>query len=277
MSTARYLHLMKALLLLLICTAAVLPLTLHRSSVLQWPELAESRCDVAGARGSEVFRVYMPSDWMAPELAQGLCQSALKGSVYGEVIVSWLPRESIGTGTLLADRFQLMWDREHVMSGLLPDFSSLYHLLKPMPDYEIDWFSHDAAVLSSDDGLRGQRIGLLDDPRSQSGYQLPRLQLAGMAIVDDAVTYYPNRSELMQAFMRGDVDVIPALPLQFPDWPAGQRRLLTDKAPIGSWFMSQSVDPQLSCQLLDALKLFDPVVRRLTTHALPPAGAECSV
>lgn len=277
MSATRYLHLMKALLLLLLALAGILLLAPQQLRITQLPALAQASCAVADSHGAAVFHVYMPSDWQAATLARRLCDDGLRGSAYAQVEVAWMPREELRTNALLGHHFQLLWDREHVLSGLLPDYQALYHLLKPMPDYEIDWFSHRPGLRASASAFAGQRIGLLSDSRSQSGYQLPKLQLVELGVADDRIHYYPNRSELLQAFLQHQLDLIPGLPVQLPHWPADQRLLLTDRAPIGSWYLQQDVDHDLRCRLHQTLTLFDPLVARLSTAAPPPADGECRV
>ncbi|WP_430460551.1 hypothetical protein ACQUQU_15210 [Thalassolituus sp. LLYu03] len=276
MSTTRYLHLMKALLLLLIASAAVALLIPHPVQLAPLPSLSGYQCRIAQAQGDAAFRVYMPVDWQAEALAEQLCQQGLKGSAYGRVEVSWAPRDTLRSGALLSHDFQLLWDREHVLSGLLPDFGRLYQVLKPMPDYEIDWFSQRPGLVASAAYFRGQRIGLLADSRSQSGYQLPRLQLAALGVDEADVRYFPNRSELMGAFLQGQLDLMPGLPVQLPDWPADQRLLLTDHAPIGSWYVAAGVAPDLHCRLLAGLAMFDRMVAQLSRHPVP-AEEECGV
>ncbi|MCP5326690.1 MAG: hypothetical protein H7A09_10265 [Oceanospirillaceae bacterium] len=273
MSASRYLHLVKALLVLLACCICLMLLAPHRVSQLVLADFTHYQCQVNHAAGQETFNIYIPTDMLARQLADELCQHTLAGSRYRNVQISWQPRSALHTRELMQQQYQLFWNREHVLSGMLPDWQQVYYPLLKLPHYEIDWFSQHAGLQLRQGDFSAQRIGLLADTDSQSGYRLPRMQLNELQIAESQLQYFPTREALITAFMAGQLDIIPALPVQLPQWPANQRLRITDQAEMGDWYLSRSVDPALHCSLRDALQIFNPLLQRIAAGPMPQQEA----
>ncbi len=258
-----YLPLAVGLLLAIVCTY-------QQRVSLQVPTLYQFECSIAGARpSSKTFAVYFPSDWKTREIGQNLCSELLVGSDFGRVLVSWAPRETIVTDTLLSKQYQLLWNRPHVLKGLLPGYQELYAQLEPLSDYDIYWFSNDADFEISQQYLDNHRLGLLADSKSQSGHQIPLTEInqRNLRINSENLIYYPNRELLVEDFLLGKIDLMPNVKLLPPlqDWPENKQRKIATSS-MGGWFVDRSVNAGLHCAIRSALADMAP----LSSQDQPP-------
>lgn len=243
---------------------------------LDAPPLSQFSCSVADGRVNNVFRVYQPTDYLAETLGQRLCQ-LLRGTDYSQVVVSWQPRAQLGTDNLLQQSYDLWWDRQHVLEGQLPAVQTIYAPLLHLPRYQVAWFSHQPHPALNADFFNGKRIGVLTDSRSQSGHQQPLEQLAShhLPTSHDQLHFYTNRQTMVDDFLAGRLDLIPGMRV-FPAlsrWPADQVLPIAADLPIGDWFVARHIPPALHCSLIDALRLYEPMIRQLSASSpWPVAG-----
>ena len=191
---------------------------------------------------------------------------------FSHVNISWQPRDTINTDMILNQHFQLLWNRQHFLTGLLPGFETLYGRFHYMPDYEISWFSHSHLPQLTSKFFKDKAIGLLSDPQSQSGHQLPWMQIQKHQIVIDneQIHYYPNRSAMINDFLQGTRDLIPSIKLipELRSWPQEQSLLIHKQAAMGDWYINKSLPNSMYCDLLLALQEWNPTLIKLARQEM---------
>ena len=298
-----YLTLSKFLILIFIALLSSRLLATHRVTALVLPTLYHYQCAVALDHTSavsnrqldesisvqrHVFQAYVPTNWQAKQFADILCTDTLVGSEYDAVSVSWQPRESITSQDILTHKWQMMWNRDHALSGLVPNWDSFYAVLLQLPSYPIYWFSQQQNIEITPSYLAGKHIGLLADSKSLSGYLAAMSQLnqhgIEVAMLTNAtppaqssvptIHLYPNRHELVQDFIHAKLDLIPDVGVEpiLSAWPSDQKLLITDSAPMGNWYISQAMPLSLHCKLRAALTVYQPMLERVSQQPLSITG-----
>lgn len=352
MTQSYYSELAKFILILFIAMVSFALLATHRVSSIALPELSSYQCGVSSAAlnvdkaepvnhlnvednvisrtftnlhntvlkpaaTGRVFKLYLPTNWQVAALANRLCRHTLVGSEFASVFISWQPRESLTSQDILTGNWQMMWNRDHALSGLVPNWSEFYTVLLKLPSYGIYWFSQQQDIELNRRFFAGKKIGLLADNKSFSGYLAAMSQLNQHNIVfnsantsttgaseanesvvnltpiaamkpvnlsaippDDVspvaitstvnIQLFPNRHEMVQAFLQGKVSLISdagADPI-LANWPANKKRLITDAAPMGNWYVSQSLPKELHCKLREALTVYQPMLEQVSQQAL---------
>lgn len=352
MTQSYYSALAKFILILFIALVSFALLATHRVSSIALPALSSYQCDVASAAlnvdkteqvnhlevendvtalestrlyntglkpaaTGRVFKLYLPTNWQVAALANRLCRDTLVGSEFDRVFISWQPRESLTSQDILTGNWQMMWNRDHALSGLVPNWNEFYGVLLTLPSYGIYWFSQQQDIELNRGFFAGKKIGLLADNKSMSGYLAAMSQLnqynivfnaantsdtgereadagvinltriaatepvnlsaisrdeASPAVITSAasIQLFPNRHEMVQAFLQGKVSLISdvgADPI-LANWPANQKRLITDAASMGNWYVSQSVPQALHCKLREALTVYQPMLEQISQQAL---------
>lgn len=240
-------------------------------SLVEWPTFASaplpafnqlSCTDLTGVNRSQIamsqpdLDILIPFHVMARPLLSALCVSPLLSTRYRDVVVHWQPRSQLTPQMIYQQRFDIMWGRDYHLAGLSPDYQHYYTDLLELPSYQIFWFSKQQI---NNEFLRTNRIGLLNDPFSRSGYQLPLQALKELAVdIENNVVYYPSRQAMTEALIEGEVDAISDTqynPLFQSD--SFYQSQLAQQASVGSWYFSSSIkdDASVVTLLLQHLRL----------------------
>ncbi|WP_143452282.1 amino acid ABC transporter substrate-binding protein [Lacimicrobium alkaliphilum] len=219
-------------------------------------------CNVAQASGnSEILRVLTITSSMAQQQAEFLCQSRHIGQHFAEVMVSWHSRDFLTAEQLINEDYDVIWNREHVMRGLVPDFHHYYDVLQPSSTYNVYWFSLGEAPRLEAGFLEGKRIGLLDHSTSKTSFLLPldSLKTAGLKLAQLNISYFVNMKAMYDALEAGEIDIIPG-----GNWVADQlaplvlqKTLIAENVDAGSWYVRKRItDPSLRCAMQRSIQVY---------------------
>ncbi len=238
----------------------------HNVAQLDIPELHIYECDVSESTGTELFNIYLPTNWNIEKYAQNLCSNALHKSKYMKVRISWQPRETITTDHIVKQQFQLLWIRKNRLQGLFSGFEDLYTPLIAMPEYEIFWFSHLDNLEINQQLFDNHTLGLLEDQKSLSGYQAPLRDINQRQITlsGDNVIYYHNRQDMVQDFISGKLDIIPGIKEMqlFPGWRQ-VNSIPISKSTMGNLYIIKDTPLNLHCPLSLATAEIVPIFKNI--------------
>ncbi|WP_255202995.1 hypothetical protein [Vibrio natriegens] len=206
--------------------------------------------------------ILIPAQAMALPLLSKLCETPEFNGKYSDIVVHWLPRRQVIPQTIYSQKFDVMWAREYQLSGLSSDYANYYDKLLSLSGYDVLWFANQAI---NEPFLKTHRIGLLNDTFSRSGYQLPVKKLTSLSIdvSSSQVTLYPTRKAMIEAFKRGEVDVIsgtnhsPIIQSEMEVYTAA----IANGVSAGGWFVSHSW-----------VRLSDEMLRQRLAQALGEIG-----
>lgn len=204
----------------------------------------QERCPLPG-EGSGTFKVLVISQLLAKPLAQALCHEPALTGRFAQVEVSWQARGELSAADIMERRYQLLWNRDYVLTGLVPRYHQYLAELLALPDYQVYLLGREPVVLNPA-AFAGKRLGLLSDSESQSGYQLPLHGLNDAGIKPDPgqLRFFRERRQLQAALAKGDVDFITAIAAKghTPWFDPAKALLIAGKVPAGAWF----IDSRLS-------------------------------
>ena len=203
------------------------------------------------------FRVLSVASTGAELLANALCSSSVMASYYSNVEIRWLDRDELSARDILEERYDLFWSRERRVKRLTPDLESYYQVVLKMPEYQVSWYSLTSSPRFTIDYFANHRIGLLDDPESNSHFLLPlgQLKTLGLDLTRTKITYYPNYYQLTEAFQAGEVEVI-----SDGEWleqtlatPELAKLVIDEHSTMGQWYARVKRPVAIDCALKQAL------------------------
>lgn len=255
---------------LILAAMAALPLlatwTLSKNSfkAINLQDYVSYRCEAANTDSDAAFRVLTLTSTYAIALAEALCQSALLSEQYASVEISWHPRGYLKAQDILEGNYQLIWNRRHVVEGLLPEVYQYYQPILDSPRYTLFWLSRKTPVAMNDTYFAGKRVGLSLDQHSQTYFLQPMnaLRSANIDLDNTQIQYFSSIAALYDAFEQGQVDIISSArnPVLLPDQGGVVFTPLAEDVPSGSWFLRADLlgDPAV-CDIIRALNVFQPV------------------
>jgi len=214
------------------------------------------------------LRLLLVSTVQVGEIAEQLCDSPSVSRHYEQVVVSWKPRTQLTASDLVNETYDVIWNREHFLRGLLPDFERYYESLLHFDHYRVYWLSLYSEPVMSVDYFQGKRIGLLSDPGSHTHHVLPITSLSTNNIPDGTYSaiYFDETASLYQSFLQGDVDLITGGSSLLPTESVFQTEL-TDNATAATFFVRSGLqDPDIRCDLIEALELLKPLWHGIQAH-----------
>ncbi|GAB3270134.1 hypothetical protein GCM10027297_01270 [Parahaliea aestuarii] len=259
---------MPALLIALCAAAASTLLSLPRLAPLPLSDYQSFACSTPDPAGKPTLQLLSLTDAYAEDLASLSCQGRTVAERFAGAEIRWRPRSFLSARDILEGRYDLFWNRRHLVEGMVPEFFEYYQALLQTPNYPLYWLSNGAAPAMSQQYLEGRVVGLLADTTSQTYYQRPMnaLNRAGLQLGRDQLRLFPDPQALYRAFATGEVDLISS-PLFVVDGfglPYEHHLLIDNNVPSGTWYVRKSlVGSGVDCDLLAALE---------ATSALFPAG-----
>ncbi|WP_156412628.1 hypothetical protein [Pseudohongiella spirulinae] len=211
----------------------------------------------------------------AIDVAESLCLSDAVSKHYGRVNVSWKPRTQLDASDLINERYDLIWNREHFLRGLQPDFATYYESLLHFDNYRVFWLSLKSAPVMSAEYFQNKRVGLLDDPSSHTHHVLPLTSLRLHQIPESvySIIYFNDASALYHSFLNGDIDLISGGATMFPAEQIYTAKL-TDNATAATFFIRRALQNQsIRCELINALSMLESLWHGIESH--PEKTAEC--
>lgn len=249
----------------------------QRAAPLQLSDYQAYRCETGGESGPRL-RLLTLTALYAPELAERLCGADAVRRHFSGVDIAWRPRGFLTARHILEGQYDLFWNREHLVLGMVPEFYDYYSPLLHTPRYAVHWLSHSDEAVTLDPGFfEGKTVGLLADTHSQTYYLQPMnaLSRAGIRLSEQQTRLYVDANNLYRGFRRGEVDLISS-PLFFADRMgiAYEHSLLINAdVPSGTWYIkNRLLDSGVECVLLRALAVMEPIFKGGGSSA---AGIRC--
>ncbi len=187
------------------------------SAVLFRPQLSLSpytadECRLDGAIGTNKLEILGPAVVLLPILIR-LCESKTLTFLVNQITVNWKTSKTLSANELIEGRYHIIWSRPEILKGVLHNVEYFYQPLWIYPDYPVYWLSNEEIAEFDVNFLAKQRIGLLSDHSSYSGYQLPiaSMQMLGLKLSDMHITFFADRVSLAEAAAKGDISLYPSV------------------------------------------------------------------
>lgn len=262
------------------CLALVFVLSWQTSSAVNLGHYYQHSCQtdsrgISAVGASSSLRLLLVTPALASDIATFLCGRDSVQQQFGAVEVSWRPRTELTASELMNEDFDVIWNREHFLSGLAPDLHSYYDTLLHYDNYAVFWISlHSEPVLTAE-YFRGKRIGLLSDISSHTHHLLPlrSLKEAGSSPDEVIPVYFDDASTLYESFYRGEIDLMTGGLSFAADRPV-YRTLLDNSATAATFFIRKELrDSRLRCDVIAALELLTPLWQGIKSHH--PVNGDC--
>lgn len=225
------------------------------------------RCQTGMNEGPEL-RILSVIPIHAAEMADQLCRAPAIRQHYSAVKVSWKPRTQLATADLVNERYDVIWNRRHFLTGLMPDFDQHYDTLLHYDNYSVFWLSLNSTPSMTAEYFQGKRIGLLADDSSHTHNLLPLTSLHSVPALGENYTpvYFDNAGSLYDSFYRGQIDLITGGLNLVNDTPV-YRTLVDNSATAATFFIRQQLDdPAQRCEIVAALRLLTQLWQGIETH-----------
>ncbi|MBU3002413.1 hypothetical protein [Paraglaciecola arctica] len=189
------------------------------------------------------FKVLLPTSTYAKSFADNLCQSKSIASAYAAVSVNWQSRDSLTAMNILAEKFNLIWSRDHIMMGLVPEYQTLYRALFSSTKGSLYWLSQSSQPRLELSYLKDKTIGLLKDTKSLSAYLLPLNSLTSLHlnIEELNIVYYDSFEALFEDFKLKKIDLISGF--KWHSHNLGLEQLyytqISNQYDYGNWYVRQ--------------------------------------
>ena len=276
----------------IVCLLAIFVLSRQTSSAIELGHYYQHGCDVA-AHGDQLsssavgntavagnvtaanalptkdrLRLLLVTPAMAEDIADLLCSRASVQQLFAGVDVSWRPRTELSTSDLVNENYDVIWNREHFLTGLLPELHSHYDTLLHYDNYAVFWLSLQSTPVLTAEYFRGKRIGLLNDVSSHTHHLLPLRSLNSVESHQDDIVavYFDDASSLYDSFYRGEIDLMTGGLAFSADQPV-YRTLLDNSATAATFFIRKDLQQrELRCDIIDALELLAPLWQGIKSH-----------
>lgn len=258
-----------------VCLLAIVLLSRQTSSAVELGHYYQHGCDVpsvnantSGAGDNSRLRLLLVTPAMASDIAGLLCQRASVQELFTGVDVSWRPRTELTTSDLVNENYDVIWNREHFLTGLLPELHSHYDTLLHYDNYAVFWLSLQSTPVLTAEYFRGKRIGLLSDVSSHTHHLLPLRSLKSVDShqEDIVAVYFDDASALYDSFYRGEIDLMTGGLAFSSDQPV-YRTLLDNSATAATFFIRRDLQQHaLRCDIIDALELLAPLWQGIKSH-----------
>lgn len=251
-------------------------LTLNHQQHVALPKLAhfaQYQCQTnASSAAKSKLSILTFTNYFAQEWADDLCRNSLLSEHFSQVLVSWQPRGELTAQDLIEQKFDLLWSRDYVLAGLLPDYADFYRVHSQPPAYSIYWLSqHDKPILSQA-YFANKQVGLLRDQHSKSGYQLPLAQLkqAGIELSAEQLIYFEDRRRLQQAFLQQDIDLMPGMRWQNEGQSVtkNHRLLIAANQTSGAWYIRNNMTSDVSCEIEQSMQILTPLYQKINPNTV---------
>ncbi|MEI8596467.1 hypothetical protein [Photobacterium sp. Hal280] len=248
--------LLTVLLLVFWVLAPVMPV----AAVASYNQVSCADIGVASTQnaGREPLRVFTPVHQLALPILKKLCSQAAIQSAYADVSVFWQARSEFVPAQIYSQFYDVMWGRDYVLNGMSPSYLDYYQPLLTLPGYDVYWYANTAGFQGNRHDFEQLEVGLLDDPFSLSGYQLPMNQLNSLQLAADSVhiAFYPSRQALAEALLAGQVDVIAdtSFSALLQSSAVLSKVKIASQVSSGAWYVSDRVSsPQSLIAIKDGL------------------------
>ena len=220
-------------------------------------EAAGQEIDSSGNNQDYEFHILTLTPISARRIADGLCaQSARFG--LNAVRISWHARGHLTARDIVVGKYDLFWNRLHLVEGMVPTHQDYYTKVFDTPTYPLYWVAVDKMSVASEHYFNSHIVGFLDDPHSQTMFLQPHdwLQKQGIDLLPENARFYSDIASLEEAFLSREVDVMSMSDtmIDLLGIKKAHRLLINDAVESGSWFLhTRWDDPGLSCLINNLL------------------------
>lgn len=230
------------------------------ANLVSLPTLAETdyyrtTCQTGKPAEGPRLSILLVAPQQASEIATRLCQSPHVSQQFSTVDVSWKPRTQLTSQELITETYDVIWSREHVLNGLVPNFDQHYDPLLHFDQYSVYWLSLQSTPVLTTEYFQGKRVGLLDDKNSHTHYLLPleSLHRAGIDAQSLELVRFEETLNLYQSFQTGDIDLITGGATYTSPSPV-YSTLIEDDAIAASFFVRRALaDSAVRCEIVQAI------------------------
>ncbi|MDF1622153.1 hypothetical protein [Pseudohongiella nitratireducens] len=229
-------------------------------------------CQTGSQEQQARLTVLLVTAHQAGDIASRLCQSESISKAYGSVDVSWKPRTQLSSQELITEAYDVIWSREHVLIGLVPNIGQYYDPLLHFDHYSVYWLSLQNTPVLTAEYFQEKRIGLLADKNSHTHYLLPLESLHRSGIASDSLelVHFQDTNTLYQSFQNGEIDLITGGSGYTSPTPV-YSTLIDDDAIAASFFVRQALSNQtIRCELIHALSPLKSLWQGIALHQSVP-------
>jgi ABC-type phosphate/phosphonate transport system substrate-binding protein len=226
-----------------------------------------------------VFRILDVFRLNTNVLAEQLCASPAISARYNRVEVSWMHRDQLDLREIVNQSYQVLLAKPELLQRLTETHATAYASLASYQEYVSQLISTKTTPALNNDYLAGKRLGLLDDPNSLSGYQIPKAAMQRAHIDESAVTivFFKSHADLHRALFVGQVDVIASYSAAyFRDDLVTTKRLDLQRGLSGmQWYMHPVlVDTDIHCEVVRHLAGFSSAMGAPSSISRPAMECE---
>ena len=240
------------------------------------PERSYNRyqCLVDNAEAQREIKVLDSFLLNSDDLADLVCDNTEAGRYFNQVSIFWQHRDSVDLRSLLDLEYSLFLAKPELLQRIELVDASGYVAVASHPSYTSGLLSLGKQPELTNDYFRGKVMGLIDDPSSLSGYQIPKAAFHKNMIDESLFKVRPFKSHnlLYEALLTGEVDLIASY-LPGENDPLYERLhvlSLMERLVGPRWYLHPDlIDSAEHCILVDALKQFskghiNPYIEKLT-------------
>jgi hypothetical protein len=214
------------------------------------------------------------------ELVDRLCASAEIGARYSRVEVIWTHRDQLDLREIVNQSHELVLAKPEVLTRLAETPATVYAPLASYQEYKSQLISLRFAPELSAEFFAGKRLGLLDDPNSLSGYQIPKAEMRRAHIDEStfAIVYFKSHADLHRALFADRVDVIASYSAAyFGDDRAATKRIDLQSGLSGmQWYLHPALfNSAIHCELYRNL-IRHPISIGTPSSIVKPNQTECA-
>ncbi len=167
-------------------------------------------CKVASSKNQNKFVVYVPSEQMANNLINIVCENEVVKRQYGSVEINWGYDLKDAISFIGKGNADLILTKQHIMDAFMAESTYNYQPVIGYLDYKAYFISLTEKPSIDKAYFLDKRIGLVDYPTSRSAHILPKGVFRDLDINLDSlsITYASSHSALRNLLAEGKVDII---------------------------------------------------------------------
>lgn len=194
-------------------------------------------------------------------LADSLCNNPVIAAYYSGVEIIWMHRDQVDLRKLIDQDYELLFAKPELLERIESTAGNSYIPIVHYADYTSQLISLNSHPQLSNEYFRGKTLGLIDDPNSLSGYQIPKNALKQHQIDESTfeIVHYKSHDQLHRALLLGDVDVIASFSsLEHSAATSSKRTLnLQERLPGPHWYvLPELLDTAIHCQFEKLLRQY---------------------
>lgn len=182
------------------------------------------------------------------QLIDELCLNLIFANRYSNVELVRLHRDQVDLRDIVEQKYQLVVTKPELFNRILTTQNEIYQTIVAAADYNSEFQAIDSVPTLSNEYFSGKKIGMLDDPNSLSGYQIPKAVMKEHSLDEKLFTtnYYRSHQRLQQALQIHEVDVIATYSeTNINDGQSSSRLILAKNLPGIHWFFTTAEDDQM--------------------------------